>query len=70
MLNKKQFLKIMNLYETRLTYPFKKNYAIGGQRIVLKNCQHGGGKFQKYEKITDIVYGWSLVQKRSDTVIT
>ena len=35
------------------------------QRIVLKNCQHGGGGCQKSGKIADIVYGWSQIRSIS-----
>ena len=31
------------------------------RRIVLKNCRHEGGGYQKSGKIANIVHGWSLV---------
>ena len=31
------------------------------RRIVLKNCQHGGGGCQKFGKNADVIYGWSLM---------
>ena len=33
------------------------------QRIVLKNCWHGGGGYQKSGKNADIVYGWSHISQ-------
>ena len=37
------------------------------RRIVLKNCQHGGGGCQNSWKIADVVYGWSLLHHPPDS---